>query len=110
LDVIWFDEGKRDKVSAYLTVPEVKPYRDALEATDSLIDGFQSPLGMELLATVDWLIQKGLSQATVEAIKAALAKWPGGNEAGQRKLRLFDDRLLELALERLTTSRLHQAA
>ncbi len=27
----------------------------AIKATDELIDGFQSPLGMEALATVDWL-------------------------------------------------------
>jgi hypothetical protein len=110
MDVIWFDDAKRDKVNAYLTVAEVKPYRQALEATDTLIDGFQSPLGMELLATVDWLLQNEGAQPTVEGIKSALGQWPGGDKAGQRKLRLFDERLIKLALERLTASPLYQAA
>jgi O-acetyl-ADP-ribose deacetylase (regulator of RNase III) len=109
LDVIWFDEARRDKVNAYLTVAEVKPYRGALEETDKLIDGFQSPLGMELLATVDWLLQSG-SAATVEGIKASLAQWPGGDKAGQRKLRLFDDRLIDLAIKQLHASSLYKAA
>ena len=109
LDVIWFDEARRDKVNAYLTVAEVKPYRGALEETDKLIDGFQSPLGMELLATVDWLLQGG-SAPTVEGIKVSLAQWPGGDKAGQRKLRLFDDRLIDLAIKQLHASSLYKAA
>jgi hypothetical protein len=56
LDVIWFDEKKKEKVAAYLTHPDAKIYKPALEATTELIDGFQSPLGLELLATVDWLL------------------------------------------------------
>jgi O-acetyl-ADP-ribose deacetylase (regulator of RNase III) len=55
-DVIWFDDAKKDTVAAYLNSSEAKPYRPALEATAALIDGFESPLGMELLATIDWLI------------------------------------------------------
>jgi len=90
-------------VSSYLTVAEVKPYREALEITDKLIDGFQSPLGMELLATVDWLLQSS-SAATVDGISAGLAKWPGGDKAGQRKLRLCDDRLIGLEMKQLQTS------
>jgi hypothetical protein len=35
---------------AYLTTPEAKVFRPALEATAQPIDGFESPLGMELLA------------------------------------------------------------
>jgi hypothetical protein len=56
---------------------------------------------MELLATVDWLLFKEGCAATVEAIKACLSRWPGDAEAGKRKLRLFNDRLIALALERL---------
>ena len=105
LDVIWFEDSKRDKVAAYLTTAEAKPYRKALEATDYLIDGFQSPLGMELLATVDWLlVHKGV-ESTVDAVRKGLKTWPGGAEAGARKLRLFDDRLIGLALERLAPHR-----
>src|SRR5579863_1369520 len=38
-DAIWFEEGKKERVAAFLTTPEVKKYRSALEATTDLIDG-----------------------------------------------------------------------
>lgn len=100
LDTIWFDSEKRSKILAYLTTEEVKPLRPALNATIKFIDGYQSPLGMELLATVDWLIKNGC-EPKLPAIKTALAKWPGGKKAAQRKLRIFDDRLLGLAIPKV---------
>jgi O-acetyl-ADP-ribose deacetylase (regulator of RNase III) len=100
-DVIWFEEDRRPRMEAYLRSGEAKTYHEALEQTGALIDGFQSPLGMELLATVDWLLSEGDVKATVPAVKAALSEWPGGKSAGQRKLALFDDRMLKLALNRL---------
>jgi hypothetical protein len=40
-------------------------------------------------------------EATVGALRSGLAKWPGGQNAGERKLRVFDERLLSLAIDRL---------
>jgi O-acetyl-ADP-ribose deacetylase (regulator of RNase III) len=100
-DVIRFDDKQRDRVAAYLNSGEAKVYLPALEATEVTIDGFQSPLGMELLATVDWLLQRKGIQPNVTAVKDGLRTWPGGQEAADRKLRLFDDRLLGLALDRV---------
>jgi O-acetyl-ADP-ribose deacetylase (regulator of RNase III) len=101
LDVIRFDEKKRDRVAAYLNSGEAKVYMPALDATEEVIDGFQSPLGMELLATVDWLLQQKGTQPNIAAVREALSTWPGGQESADRKLKLFDDRLLGLALHRL---------
>jgi O-acetyl-ADP-ribose deacetylase (regulator of RNase III) len=101
LDLIWFEDSKRATVKAYLDSDEALRYREALEATASTIDGFESPLGMELLATVDWLLTEASTEPTVPALRGALAAWPGGRAAAQRKRRLFDERLLSLALERL---------
>jgi O-acetyl-ADP-ribose deacetylase (regulator of RNase III) len=101
LDAIWFDESKADYVTAYLSGPEAAPFRPAFEETTAVIDGFESPLGMELLATVDWLIARERCPATVAGIQAGLDRWPGGEDAGRRKRRLFDERLIGLALERL---------
>ena len=98
LDVIWFDDDKKDVVAAYLK-SEGKAYAPALQLTTKLIEGFQSPLGMELLATVDWLIEQQKLERTVVGIRDGLACWPYG--AGDRKLKLFDDRLIGLALDRL---------
>jgi O-acetyl-ADP-ribose deacetylase (regulator of RNase III) len=103
-DVIWFDDTKADRIVAYLTTPEAKVFRPALEATAQLIDGFESPLGMELLSTVDWLIQREDMEPSVSTIRDGLGKWPGGEGSAQRKQRLFDERLIGLALERLTNN------
>ncbi|WFU62704.1 type II toxin-antitoxin system antitoxin DNA ADP-ribosyl glycohydrolase DarG [Bradyrhizobium brasilense] len=100
-DVIYFDDVKKDKVSAYLTSPDVKSFRPALEKTSELIDGFESPLGMELLATVDWLVNEEAVEPKVGAVRKRLASWPGGKTAGERKLRLFEDRTIEIALSSL---------
>lgn len=100
LDVIWFDESRRPVVETYLA-SEGKRYRPALEATARIIDGFESPLGMELLATIDWLRQAGVRE-TVGDMRKGLRTWPGGKAAAARKIRIFDDRLIELALKRLS--------
>lgn len=99
-DTIWFDEAKRERVELYLK-SEAKVYLPALEATDELIDGFQSPLGMEALATVDWLIVREGAEATLSGIRYGIRNWPAGPAHAKRKEGLFTDRLLELALERL---------
>lgn len=99
-EVVWFDEARRDRLGTYLLSTEAMPYVQALEEVDALIDGFQSPLGMEALATLDWLISQEHIEPTVEAIKEGLRYWPD-DLAGHRKLRLFSDRLIALALERL---------
>lgn len=101
MDVIWFDDTRRPMLDAYLKSGEARIYQEALERTEAVIDGFQSPLGMELLATVDWLLVRGNCSPDVESIKAGLARWPGGQKAGERKLRLFEDRLIGIALQRL---------
>ncbi len=39
---------------------------------------------------------------SLAAVKDGLTKWPGGKSAARRKTKLFDDRMLTLALERPT--------
>lgn len=108
-DTIWFDDRKADKVAAYLA-SEAKAFQPALEATTNLIDGFQSPLGMELLATVDWLLTRQGTAPTLAGIRADLRQWPGGPQSAERKQRIFDDRLILLALQRLAPGADHAAA
>src|SRR6516225_6879780 len=72
-----------------------------LDLTAKHIDGFESPLGMELLATVDWLIERENAEPTIQGIRSALRQWPAGEGAAERKMRLFDDRMLGLSLDRL---------
>jgi len=100
LDVIWFDDKRRDYVNAFLQ-SDAKEYLPALELTSQLIDGFESPYGMELLSTVDWLITKEDCEPTLEAVEQGIAHWPGGERWAARKVRLFDKRAIDIALNRL---------
>lgn len=102
-DVIWFDEKRKDYLHAYLKA-EAQPFTEALERTAELIDGFESPFGMELLATVDWLVNREHVEPTVAGVREGLKRWPVDSGAAQRKLRLFDERAIGIALDRLNES------
>ena len=100
-DILHFDDRKKERVELFLR-SEAALYLEALDAASARIDGFESPLGMELLATVDWLLVQEGRQPELADLREGLAAWSGGEDAGQRKLRIFDERSLELALTRLT--------
>jgi hypothetical protein len=103
-DTIWFDEERRSHLDVFLQQSDTRPLQQILDRTAQLIDGFESPLGMELLATVDWLLEREHCGPSVAEIRNGLSRWPAGPEAAKRKQQLFDDRLIKLALERLVSS------
>jgi len=100
LDVIWFNDQQKSNVQTYL-LNEAKDYMVAVEEAAKLIEGFESPFGMELLATVDWLIYKEGYQPNVEAIQQGLANWSAGERWAQRKLNLFKPEHIQYALNKL---------
>jgi len=102
LEPVWFEESKREAIAEYFTTGEGSRYQPALDKASAVIDGFESPFGMELLATVDWLVAEEGVQPDVPAIREALGHWPAGAAAARRKLHIFDDRVIALALDRLT--------
>lgn len=99
-DLISFSSEHREMVAAFLG-SAAREYVPALDATTRYIDGFESPLGMELLSTVDWLVVHEGCEPEEGSVRHALGAWPGGRAAGERKQRLFDDRMIELALDRV---------
>ena len=101
-DVIWFNDDKKDFVDAYLNA-EAKTYSSALAKTAELIDGFESPYGMELLATVDWLLANENCKPTLESIRQGIQNWPAGKKWADRKEQLFKVEHIEFALNRLVT-------
>ena len=105
-DVIWFNEKKRGRVQAYIHSDEGWEYLSVLEWASATIDGFESPLGMELLATVDWLLQQDGIELSVNGVMEGLKNWAGGFQAGQRKVRIFDERLVAIAVKRLEIANL----
>ena len=101
-DTIWFDETRREFVDLYLRQPGHSHLLRVLDKTATLIDGFESPMGMELLATVDWLIVREGCEPSLAGIRRGLDRWPGGDaSAGARKQQLFKDRDIELSLVQL---------
>jgi len=110
-DVIGFDDGRKELVQGYLR-SEAKDVAPALELASRLIDGFESPFGMELLASVDWLLSREGVAPEVQALLAGLANWPadGASGAGKRKSEIFDERSVRIALQRLLDSPLYAPA
>lgn len=102
-DDIHFDPAKRGMFDEYLQSSEFRPWQEVVEWVDRKIDGFQSALGMELLSTVDWLIRREACPPEVSGIREGLRLWPAGTDSGARKLRLFDDRMIGLALQQLAS-------
>jgi len=103
MDTISFDHSKKNHINAYLKGPEGEPYESALEETSRLIEGFETPYGLELLATVDWLLEHDC-EPSLKSIKKGLDSWPGGSGSAARKMSLFDDRVLQIALDRLVST------
>lgn len=100
LDVIWFNDQERDRVVTYLNT-EAKDFLPALERATQLIDGFESPYGMELLSTVDWLLTQEHYNPDLASIKLGIRNWPAGSQWAERKAKLFDDKSIQLAIDRL---------
>lgn len=100
-DPIRFRHDRRDRVSVFLTTDDAAAYRPALDHVTAIIDGFQSPHGMELLATVDWLRRETGAKMVVAPMMTAIAAWPGPNGAADRKYRIFTETQVETAVEHL---------
>lgn len=95
------DPARLPEVEAYLAESQAEQYRAVLDRAGAVIEGFESPFGMELLATVDWIRQARAEEPTLDEVRVELSRWPGSRSVAERKLQLFDDDMLAVALERL---------
>jgi len=102
-DIIRFNDSKKDKLITYLN-SEAKTYLPTLDKAVSVIEGFESPYGMELLSTVDWAISQQGCNPDLTSVRQAIDAWPAGQKWGARKQKIFDDRSLEIAIERIQTT------
>jgi len=94
-DPIEITPSAADFVSDYLKLKKNAPYREISSMVKSFLKGFCSNYGMELLATVDFILQSdeqflGWQQRNVndvsEGIQMQLARW------NDRKQKLFNDK------------------
>ena len=72
------------------------PSAARLQRVEALIEGFESPYGLELLASVHWLVTQEQLPLTLEAILNGIQTW------SERKALLMKPRHLTDALERLS--------
>lgn len=100
-DTISFEEESEGKLNKYFLQARMRKYAQAMRWTEHMIEGFETPFGMELLATVDWLIYSNAAQATLESVRSGVERWPYSIEAAKRKAKLFDERVLSIALRRV---------
>ena len=68
-----------------------------LEKVADLVDGFETPYGMELLASVHWLANHDGDASDAESAVTAMARW------NDRKRRLFKPVHIRMAWEKLQT-------
>jgi O-acetyl-ADP-ribose deacetylase (regulator of RNase III) len=85
---------KSSEVKEFLEDNLTAEEKKRLDTVSSFIEGFESPYGLELLATIDFLIEESHS-LNIEVVKAGLQNW------SQRKLELFKEQHVRLALEHL---------
>lgn len=69
--------------------------RERFDRVAALVAGFESPYGLELLASVHWVAHKDTLAGTPEAATAEVQRW------NRRKKRLFSERHIHLAWSRL---------
>lgn len=101
MEPIAVDFGRLGQLDQYLAQGEARDFSKAIELVESLTDGFQSPYQMELLSTVDCLQQRARRSLSLDELMEAIAHWPGGEKAAQRKLALFPRTAVEVARQRL---------
>lgn len=76
--------------------PDADRIQWRMEQIQTLIDGFQTPYGLELLATVHWLLaQQGASIPDVDTLIQQVGQW------NSRKKRLMQPHHIDVALHRL---------
>ncbi len=85
---------KQEAVAQYLEVHGTPEQVERLQKVQALIEGFETPFGMELLATADWLL-KDDPALTDEALTTAVHAW------SERKRRLMQPSQLATAARRL---------
>ncbi len=77
----------------------------ALDSISALIEGFESPYGMELLATVHWASVNDVKSIELDRVVGAVHNWePTKPEWNERKKTLMKEEHIHIALDRLVAT------
>jgi O-acetyl-ADP-ribose deacetylase (regulator of RNase III) len=98
LDVIRLNPETIDLVVQFIQQNSTNEEKERLKKVLELMSGFESPFGLELLASVDWILYDNPTTFnSPENIKNAISKW------SSRKDRSFDLNHIEAAHKRLSS-------
>jgi O-acetyl-ADP-ribose deacetylase (regulator of RNase III) len=82
-DIVWFDDSRKKQVVSYFADSSRSGLASVVERTSK-------------------------SESSIDSVREMLAAWPGGKSAAIRKQKLFDDRLIGLAVDRLKNTFLYR--
>jgi hypothetical protein len=105
IDEVSFKPQKRQAVDLYLATEAVE-YKAAVSHVKEFIEGFESPLGMEALATIDWLYHKEKKPLQLDSIRQGIQNWSHDASSAERKSRIFSDQLISNSIDRIQSSSL----
>ncbi|MDR3626809.1 MAG: macro domain-containing protein [Ignavibacteriaceae bacterium] len=95
-DKITIVSSEIEKIEEFISNNCTQEQKQRLESVYNLIEGFESPFGMELLATVDFVINTELNKDYNSAqLKDRISNWNG------RKQKLMKNEFIEIAQKRL---------
>ena len=97
LDNIYLMHDKLPEVEDFVNNKCSAVEKERIEKVNNLIEGFESPFGVELLATVDWVVSQDKSTLKDTAkLYSEVKRW------NKRKAALITDEHISLALSRLS--------
>ena len=97
LDVIYVNKESETEIANYIGTHCTTEETERLKNVGNLMSGYESPFGLELLATVDWIKHKDRpAEVTPEYLKEKIAQW------SDRKNEMFTLDHLEAAARRLS--------
>jgi len=96
-DTIYFNTLRTEELKKFIDSNCTFTDKNQIETVEKIMKGFESPFGLELLATVDWIIHeyKNSNEITSEFIKEKIGEW------SKRKDISFSIEHIHLALQHL---------
>lgn len=97
-DDIWLLKGTYEAVNEFWQKEENSEYQQIAEHTKAFLSGYYSNFGLELLATVDYILQNQLKGKTVDEDTIIMAVMDYVKNWNERKKRLFTEKYVRDAV------------
>ncbi len=101
-DNIYLVDENFDEIHECIEKELTQTQKNRLELVYEFIEGFESPLGLELLATVDYILRDIEEQISRDQLTEKIFHWDSENPSwGKRKRNLMKKEYIEVAFERV---------